>query len=294
MAGRWFRFYDTAVNDPKVQRLSPELFKFWVNILCLCSANNGKIPDYGDVGFTLRMEPEEVARLVKALRINHLLERNQDGSFSAHNWEKWQYKSDVSTERVRRFRERHRNVSETPPDTETESETDTEQKEVVLPPAKKRTAKNTLPDDCPSQTSLENARQFWGVHARFDLIDTISDQAAQFRDHHAKLASRMADWDAAWRTWMRNAINPKFSQKPRTSSHDKGTEGAAIFLAKVASRDRSRAGDRVGKASDDIPANGHGCPEVVSPIRDLQRGFPGQDFGTDTPCLPAMAAKSRQ
>ena len=31
----WFRFYHGALHDPKVQSLRPELFKFWVNLLCL-------------------------------------------------------------------------------------------------------------------------------------------------------------------------------------------------------------------------------------------------------------------
>jgi hypothetical protein len=33
----------------------------------------------------------------------------------------------------------------------------------------------------------------------------------QFRDHHLKLASTFADWDAAWRTWIQNIATKGFS-----------------------------------------------------------------------------------
>ena len=31
-------------------------------------------------------------------------------------------------------------------------------------------------------------------------------EIAKFRDHHAAKGSLMADWDAAWRTWVGNAV----------------------------------------------------------------------------------------
>jgi hypothetical protein len=42
---------------------------------------------------------------------------------SPHRWNERQYKSDVSTERVKRFRQRPRNGSETPPEQITEQST---------------------------------------------------------------------------------------------------------------------------------------------------------------------------
>ena len=37
---KWFRFYHDAIDDPKVQRLPGDVFKFWVNLLCLASRSN--------------------------------------------------------------------------------------------------------------------------------------------------------------------------------------------------------------------------------------------------------------
>jgi hypothetical protein len=36
----WFRVYDDVVDDPKVQRLEPSLFKALINLWCLTSANS--------------------------------------------------------------------------------------------------------------------------------------------------------------------------------------------------------------------------------------------------------------
>lgn len=127
---RWFRFYDEALNDPKVQRLEPELFKFWVNFLCLASKNDGDVMKR-DIAFHLRFIDEKAAEK----SIDELIELNlvdEHGDvLTPHNWRKRQYKSDVSTNRVKQFRKRQGNVSETPPDTEQRQIT--EQKEA--PPA---------------------------------------------------------------------------------------------------------------------------------------------------------------
>lgn len=110
---RWFRFYDDALNDPKVQKLSPKMFKNWVNILCLASKNDGEIPPIEDVAFSLRMPETEAASVLDKLNTCGLIDGNK-GVMKPHNWNARQYKSDVSTDRVKQFRERQGNVSETP------------------------------------------------------------------------------------------------------------------------------------------------------------------------------------
>lgn len=128
MNQRWFRFYNDAVNDPKVQRLSGELFKAWVNVLCLASKNGGKLPTLTDLAFILRVPEDRALAHIEALSAEGLLDQIE-GEYEPHNWHGRQYQSDTSTERVKKFRERQRNVSETPSDTEqnrTESETESE------------------------------------------------------------------------------------------------------------------------------------------------------------------------
>ncbi|MDE2472323.1 MAG: hypothetical protein KGL35_27225, partial [Bradyrhizobium sp.] len=128
---RWWRAYDEAIDDPKLIGLTDAQFRFWFNILCVCSAFGGGLPDIRTVSIKLRMQPRRVIRLLNDLVSAGLLDES-NGLISPHNWQIRQYKSDVSTERVKRFRKRvgnvSRNVSETPPETETETETETEKK----------------------------------------------------------------------------------------------------------------------------------------------------------------------
>jgi hypothetical protein len=121
---RWFRFYDEALNDPKVQRLSGDLFKAWANFLCLASKNNGAVLR-ADVTFALRFTDETETDFYLGKLIEANLIEDRGDVLVPHNWDKRQYKSDTSTDRVKRFRnggkplrKRKATVSETPPDTE--------------------------------------------------------------------------------------------------------------------------------------------------------------------------------
>lgn len=122
--GRWFRFYDEALDNPKVQKLSGDDFKSWVNLLCLASRNLGKLPCVEDIGFALRIDRNGALTLVERLLNGGLIDKRSGGPdgwhYAPHGWDERQYKSDTSTERVKRFRQRSETVTETPPDTETE------------------------------------------------------------------------------------------------------------------------------------------------------------------------------
>lgn len=123
---RWFRFYAEALNDPKVQRLDGDTFKFWVNVLCLASENDGRLPDAQDMAFALRMDENGCLTVLERLLNGGLIDRVNGGPngwhYAPHGWQKRQYKSDGSTDRVKRFRQRSKTVSETHPDTETDTE----------------------------------------------------------------------------------------------------------------------------------------------------------------------------
>lgn len=121
----WWRAYNEAVNDPKLQLISDSLFRAWFNLMCIASGNDGGLPALKDIAFTLRIAPNKAAQMLAQLHAAGLLDKTETG-FTPHNWNGRQYKSDVSTERVKRFRKRERNVSldvtETPPDTELDTE----------------------------------------------------------------------------------------------------------------------------------------------------------------------------
>jgi hypothetical protein len=127
---RWFRMYDEILDDPKVQKLPPELFRAWVNALALCSRNDGRLPSVSDCAFAFRETEASVSSAFHTFTELGLFV-TVDETFQPKNWKKRQYKSDTSTGRVRAYRKRSRNGDETAPDTETDTE---KEKKVITPP----------------------------------------------------------------------------------------------------------------------------------------------------------------
>lgn len=152
---RWFRFYGDAINNPKVLRLSDAMFRAWVTLLCIASQYDGILPKSSDIALILRLKPHKVAEWLTVLTTADLLDCLEDGTFRPHNWNERQFQSDVSSTRVKRFRERQRNVSstvtETPPDTEQKQRTETEKKDISL-----------RSDDWPE----DFGDQFWSAYPR--------------------------------------------------------------------------------------------------------------------------------
>jgi hypothetical protein len=129
----WFRIHTSLRDNAKIQLLAPKDFKNLINLWCLAKDGDGVIPAVPDIAFKLRMTDEQVRKAITALP--QLIEQQADGTFRAHDWNEHQYQSDVSTNRVKQFRERQRNVSgnqiETPPEYRVQT-TDTEETPIPL------------------------------------------------------------------------------------------------------------------------------------------------------------------
>lgn len=106
----WIRLYTEVPDDPKVQSLPAELFRFWINLLCLVGRHEGRIPETKTLSWALRTPYDECLSNLEKLRIAGLIDGNQP-----HSWKKRQYESDSSTGRVKRFRERFETVSQAVP-----------------------------------------------------------------------------------------------------------------------------------------------------------------------------------
>jgi Mn-dependent DtxR family transcriptional regulator len=125
---RWFRLDDDIINDPKILLL-PEVMRWiWVAFLCIASKNSGVLPKIEIIALSLRVKTAKAAEYLTRLVTAGLIDKTETG-FAPHNWNARQFKSDVSTERVKRFRKHERNVSETPPHTQTETHTQPEKKD---------------------------------------------------------------------------------------------------------------------------------------------------------------------
>lgn len=142
----WFRFDAGALNNPKVQRLSAEEFRTWVNLLCLASSSRGQLPTMQDISFALRIPDQKARATIESLRSKKLIDGNGD-QLQMHDWNTWQYVSDNSTERVRKHREtvsrnghetfpkRQPEVTETPSD-QIQNRSHTQQSASVSAPIK--------------------------------------------------------------------------------------------------------------------------------------------------------------
>lgn len=119
---RWFRFYSEAIRDPKVARLADKDYRIWTELLAIACENEGHIPPAADLKHLLNRRLDHLLSALNRLVSGGLIDPLEVG-YEPHNWSKRQYKSDTSTERVRKHRA-ERNVSETPPDTETDTETE--------------------------------------------------------------------------------------------------------------------------------------------------------------------------
>ena len=113
MTMKWFRFYNEVLDDPKVQKLHPALFKHWVNLLCLASemGDAGDLPDEDAIAFRLRVRPFEARKIIDSLVDAELIERTSDAETAqtsrrlcVHNWQGRQRSSDNSAARVARHR----------------------------------------------------------------------------------------------------------------------------------------------------------------------------------------------
>lgn len=99
---------EEMLDSPKVQRLPPEVFRFWVN--ALLAANRwdyvvGQLPDVGKLAFWLRLTEGECAALIGELEEAGLVDRRDDGLYM-HDWAEHRYVKDPgATARKRKERE---------------------------------------------------------------------------------------------------------------------------------------------------------------------------------------------
>lgn len=115
MANQWFRMYAEFTADPKVQMLSEIDQRRYVMLLCIRCGNDDETFHDEAIAFQLRVSLDEWNKTKSILLARNLIDLNNHPT----SWNKRQYQSDVSTERVRKHREHKKlscNVSETPPD----------------------------------------------------------------------------------------------------------------------------------------------------------------------------------
>ncbi len=82
----WVKIDDDVIFDSAMQALPDELFKTWINVLCLASKNGGRLPVLSNVAFALRLDSVTVSDVLQRFREMGLLLKSEDGALSPLKW----------------------------------------------------------------------------------------------------------------------------------------------------------------------------------------------------------------
>lgn len=144
---QWFRMYAEFLSDPKVQMMSEALQRRLIMLFCARCNGDETLQDE-EVTFLLRIDAQEwLATKAEFIKRGFIDSHNK-----LINWDKRQYRSDSSSERVRKHREAKKhidvttcNVSVTPQNRTEQNRTDTEGVIKEITPKRVRT-KNAKPE----------------------------------------------------------------------------------------------------------------------------------------------------
>lgn len=280
---QWFRLYNDVVNDPKVQRLPAETFRGWINILCIASKNDGVLPCIEDIAFTLRMDESAATELISALQTAGLIEQTEAGA-APHKWRDRQFKSDTSTDRVKRHRaKRHEternvtcNVSETASETDqSQSRADTDTESPPKPPSRGGKTKRG------SRLDLDALPSEWASWARDEGFGNPEREFDRFRDYWKAAPGQKgvkADWLATWRNWIRRALDDGKGEATADSPVTPRPECVMVWSGECDWPQLARRMERHGYRIEvpDGPGELRGPlppPHLVPQIRKVAEGF---------------------
>lgn len=138
-ANPWFRMYAEFAHDPKVQSMSEAMQRRLMVLLCLRCSNTLVTLQVDELAYALGISEEDLAE-TKAL---FLRKKFIDENWTILNWNKRQFTSDSSAQRVKAHRERKKTMEESDgngnvtlpklPTNALDTDTDTDTEELQLP-----------------------------------------------------------------------------------------------------------------------------------------------------------------
>lgn len=228
---KWFRLHTDILNDPKVQTLELGVFKIYLNSLCHAAQRDkdGNLGTLFDVSYALRETKEAVSSAFHTLEEIGLVVTVGE-TFHIPQWKKKQFKSDTSTERVKKHRNKMKrpgNVTVTAPE---QNRTDTD-------------IEKDISKDIPKKTQMKKGCRINGKFQDGDKIpddflkaatkkgftlERANSEFEKFVNYWTAASGKNAikrSWIAAWRTWVANSIewagnnngNPGGRSKPSDS-----------------------------------------------------------------------------
>ena len=107
MTNTWFRMYAEFSTDPKVQMLSEVMQRRLVMLLCMRCSNDLVTLHVTEIAFQLRISDDDL-KVTKEVFVSKGF---IDNAWNVLNWDKRQFRSDSSAERVSRHREKKKRDS---------------------------------------------------------------------------------------------------------------------------------------------------------------------------------------
>jgi hypothetical protein len=235
MSNPWFRTYVDLIDNPKFIKLGPDLARALLMMWCVAGQNDGKLPPIEDIAIKFRMSEARSQKLIDELKRGGWIDQTETG-LTPHNWAKRQYKSDVSSNRVKQFRERRRNVSETPPDTEADTEADNRSRPEATASGARKRATRLSPEWWPSVEDVNYAI------AKGLSEQRVSTESEKFRNYWTAKSGAGAtklDWHATWQNWIITAAQQ--TGGPQNGQRKQSSSDRALELAELArSAERAR------------------------------------------------------
>ncbi len=107
MPKTWFRVHaggpNSIIDNKKLQRLQPSLFKWVVNLWALGCEKEGILPSPEDIAWRLHESEGQTRKALEELTKKRFLD-HIDGVLTVHEWAAHQFEVDSSTLRVREYR----------------------------------------------------------------------------------------------------------------------------------------------------------------------------------------------
>jgi len=202
MANPWFRLYSEFAHDPKIQMLSEAMQRRYVMLLCLRCSETLETLHETEIAFQLRLSEKDL----EETKLLFISKKFIDKHWKLLNWDKRQFVSDSSTERVARHRKKKKQASNADetlqerPSNAIDTDTDSDKKQ------NKRKLGSRLAQDWVLLKS-------WGEWAQQERPELdVRKVADQFKDYWIAQPGQKGtklDWEATWRNWVRNTKAPK-------------------------------------------------------------------------------------
>lgn len=241
MANQWFRMYAEFATDPKVQMMSEADQRRFIMVLCMyCSCNDDVTLQDDEIAFQLRISNEQWSATKAVFIAKNLL--NEDNRPAA--WDKRQFVSDSSSERVARHRQAKKqgcNVTVTPPDTDTDISTTDVVDKRRAPRFDAQAHLVGIGVDATIAADWLQHRKAKKATVTLTVIDGIKGEAAKAR---ISLSGALAmccqrGWTGFKAEWMRDSDQDhgaRNQQPARPTIHDERAYTAAALTGKIPAR----------------------------------------------------------